>query len=309
MAEPVQYDVIIIGAGPAGLTAGIYTARARLSTLLIEIGLFGGQINNAELLENFPGFPNGIDGLELGKLMLEQAEKFGMKTLTAEVNSIEVKDNKKLVKTSEGDFEAGAVIIAGGAQRQKLNVPGESEFAGRGVSYCATCDGALFKNKAVAVIGGGNAAVSEALHLARFASRVVLIHRRDQLTAQVIIQERAAAEPKISILYCTVIEAIEGDQFVKSIKLNNVKSGAKSTLPVDGVFVSIGSKPATDYVKGLLNLDQYGYIITNGNMETNVPGIYAAGDIRANSPRQAITAAGDGATAAVHIERSHHTRK
>lgn len=309
MAEPAYYDVIIIGAGPAGLTAAIYTARARLNTLLVEIGLFGGQINNAELLENFPGFPDGIDGLELGGLMLKQAEKFGLKTLTGEVTGIEIKNGKKIVKTSEGDFAADSVIIAGGSQRQKLGVPGENEFAGKGVSYCATCDGALFKDRVVAVVGGGNAAVSEALHLARFASKVIVIHRRSELTAQAIIQERAFAEPKITFLLDTTIDAIEGEQFVRSLKLNNTKTGAKSTLEVSGIFVSIGSKPATDYVKGVLQLDPLGYVVTNEKMETSVPGIYAAGDIRANSARQAITAAGDGATAAVNIERSHHTRK
>src|ERR1035437_2428564 len=182
MAEPVQYDVIIIGAGPAGLTAGIYTARARLNTLLVENGLYGGQINNTEHIENFPGFPDGIDGMELGSLMKKQAEKFGLKTLTGEVTGIEVKNGEKIVKTSEGDFAADSVIIAGGSQRQKLEVPGEKEFAGKGVSYCATCDGAFFKDRVVAVVGGGNAAVSEALHLTRFASKVILIHRRSELT-------------------------------------------------------------------------------------------------------------------------------
>jgi thioredoxin reductase (NADPH) len=309
MVEPVQYDVIIIGAGPAGLTAGIYTARARLNTLLVENGLYGGQINNTEHIENFPGFPEGIDGLELGGLMMKQAEKFGLKTLTGEVTGLEVKDGKKIVKTSEGDFAADSVIIAGGSQRQHLEVPGEKEFAGKGVSYCATCDGAFFKDRVVAVVGGGNAAVSEALHLARFASKVVLIHRRSELTAQAIIQERAFAEPKLTFLWDTVIEAIEGEQFVRSIKLNNTKTGAKSTLEVSGVFVSVGSKPATGYVKDFLQLDPFGYIVTNEMMETSVPGIYAAGDIRANSARQAITASGDGATAAIAIERSHHTRK
>jgi thioredoxin reductase (NADPH) len=309
MPEPTQYDVIIIGAGPAGLTAGIYTARARLNTILVENGLYGGQINNTEHIENFPGFPDGIDGMELGSLMRKQAEKFGVKMLTGEVTGLEIKNDTKIVKTSEGDFAADSIIIAGGSQRQKLDVPGEREFAGKGVSYCATCDGAFFKDRIVAVVGGGNAALTEALHLARFASKVIVIHRRSQMTAQFIIQERANAEPKITLLLDTVIEAVEGEQFVRSIKLNNTKTGAKSTLEVSGVFVSIGSKPATDYVKGILQLDPFGYIVTNEKMETNVPGIYATGDIRANSARQAITAAGDGATAAVNIERSHHTRK
>lgn len=309
MAEPTEYDVIIIGGGPAGLTAAIYTARNRMRTLLVETGMWGGQINNTEHIENFPGFPEGIDGMQLGSLMLQQAEKFGLEKLTGEVTGIEIKDGKKLVKTTEGDFITDYVIIAAGSRRQKLNVRGERELSGKGVSYCATCDAAFFRDKPVAVVGGGNAAVSEALHLARFASSVTLIHRRDQLTAQEILQERAFGEPKIKVLWGTTVEEIEGDKFVTGIKLKNVKTGEMSKLEVSGIFVSIGSTPAASYAQGMLNMDKYGYIITDMKMETNVPGIFAVGDIRAESARQAITAAGDGATAAIYIERAHHTRK
>lgn len=308
MPERPRYEVIIIGAGPAGLTAGIYASRARLNSLLVERGLFGGQINNAERIENFPGFPEGIDGLELGRLMLEQATRYGLKTVTAEATGVELQEGQKIIKTTEGDFQTRAVIIAGGSQRQKLGVPGEKVFTGKGVSYCATCDAAFFRDQPVAVVGGGNGAVSEALHVARFASKVTVIHRRSELTASRILQERALAEPKIQFLWDTTVEAIEGEQFVRKLRLNQQKNGGESSLEVAGIFVAIGSKPATDYLKGILQLDNIGYIITNEKMETKVPGILAAGDIRYNSARQAITAAGDGATAAVYVDRYLHQK-
>ncbi len=308
MSERPLYEVIIIGAGPAGLSAGLYTSRGRLKSLLIERGLFGGQINNTERIENYPGFPEGIDGLKLGQLMLEQATKYGLETVTAEVTGIELQGEHKIVKTTEGDFEARAIIIAGGSQRQKLGVPGEEEFTGRGVSYCATCDAAFFRDQPVAVVGGGNAAVSEALHLARFASKVTLIHRRGELRASPILQERVNAEPKIQFLWNTTVEAIEGEQFVRRLQLKQLQTGVKSALEVAGIFVSIGFKPDTDYLRGILTLDKDGHIITNEKMETTVPNIMAAGDIRSNSARQAIAAAGDGATAAVYIERSLHEK-
>ncbi len=303
MVEKLNYEVVIVGGGPAGLTAGIYTARARLNSLLIEKALIGGLIVYAERIENFPGFPEGISGFELGQLMHQQATKYGLKTVTAEAIGIELKEDEKVVKTHDGDFTAKAVIIAGGSTRQKLGVPGEEEFTGKGVSYCATWDAPLFQIQPVAVIGGGNAAVSEALHAAKFASKVVLIHRRDQLRATLILQERALAEPKIEFLWNTTIDEIEGEGFVKRLRLNQVKTGEKSTLEVAGVFVSIGFKPDTGFLKGIVPLDPVGHIITNKKMETEVPGIFAAGDIRQDSGRQAITAAGDGATAAIYAER------
>ncbi|MBI2328068.1 MAG: thioredoxin-disulfide reductase [Chloroflexi bacterium] len=304
MDDNLDYDVVIIGGGPAGLTAGLYAARGKLNSLLIEKAVIGGQITNAGLIENFPGFPEGIDGFELGQLMQQQAEKYGLKIISAEVTGIELKeDSQKVVKTTEGDFETKAVIIAGAASRQKLGVPGEEEFTGRGVSYCATCDGPLFQDRAVAVAGGGNAAITEALHLAKFASRVIVIHRRDQLRATAILQERAFAEPKIEFLWDTTIEKIEGENFVKRLRLKQVKTGEKSTLEVAGVFVSIGFKPDTDYIKNVVPLDIVGHVITNEKMETEIPGVFAAGDIRHDSARQAVTAAGDGATAAIYAER------
>ena len=303
MVDKRNYNVIIIGAGPAGLTAGLYTSRARFNSLLIEKALIGGQITNAERIENFPGFPEGISGFELGQLMHQQATKFGLETLTAEVTAIEIRGDEKVVKTTEGGFIARALIMAGGSKRNTLGVPGEEEFTGKGVSYCATCDAPFFSEQPVAVIGGSDAAVTEALHLAQFASKVVVIHRRDQLRAAAISKERAFAEPKIEFLWDTTVEKIEGKNFVKRLRLNQVKTGEKSTLEVGGVFVSIGAKPDTDYLKGILPLDPVGHIITNEKMETKIPGIFAAGDIRQDSARQAITAAGDGATAAIYAQR------
>jgi len=294
-----EYDVIIIGGGPAGLTAGIYTARDRLNSLLIEMGIIGGKITEAELVDNYPGFPKGVSGIELTKLMHEQATKYGLKTIFAEVTSLKIKGGQKIIKTTDGDFIARAVIVAGGSERGKLGIPGEKEFTGKGVSYCATCDGPFFKDKTVAVVGGGNAAIYEALHLTKFASKVTVIHRRDRLRATVVVQEKAFAEPKIEFLLSTVAKAIEGKDFVQKLKLQNVKTEKQSTLEVAGVFMAVGLKPNTEYLKNTLPLDEGGHIITDEQMKTKIPGIFAAGDIRSNSIRQTVAAAGDGAIAAI----------
>lgn len=298
-----EYDVIIIGGGPAGLTAGLYTSRARLSSLLIERGLFGGQIVEAEQVENYPGFPEGISGYELGQLLYEQAIKYGLEAIIADVNGIELREGQKIVNTPDDSFTTKAIIVASGSERSKLGIPGEKEFTGKGVSYCATCDAAFFQQQPVAVAGGGDAAITEALHLAKFASRVTVIHRRDQLRASRILQEKAFAEPNIEFLWHTVVEAIEGEGLVNRLKLSQVKTGEKSVFPVSGIFISVGLIPNTGYLKGLLPLSGTGDIITNERMETGIPGIFAAGDIRHNSARQAITAAGDGATAAIYAEK------
>jgi len=298
-----KYDVVIIGGGPAGLTAGLYTARARLSSLLIEKGIVGGKIAEAGRVDNYPGFPEGISGLELSGLMHQQAIKYGLETVTAETTAIELENKRKVVKTTNGNFIARAVIIAGGSERQKLGVPGEKEFTGKGVSYCATCDAPFFKGKSVAVTGGGDVAIYEALHLAKFAAKVTIIHRRDKLRATAILQEKAFSEAKIDFLWHTVVETIEGKDLVERIRLRQVTTGESSVLEVAGIFVSIGLKPNTDYLKGVLPLDTTGHIITNKNMETEVPGIFAAGDIRSGSIKQAIAAAGDGATAAIYAKK------
>lgn len=298
-----EYDVVIIGGGPAGLSAGLYASRARLSSLLIERGLFGGQIVNAEQVDNYPGFPKGISGYELGQLMYEQATAYGLDAIMAEVTGLDIQEKQKVVKTAEDALTAKAVIVAGGSERSKLNIPGEKEFTGKGVSYCATCDAAFFIDKPVIVVGGGDAAVTEALHLVKYASSVTVIHRRDQLRASRIAQEKAFSEPKIKFLWNTVAEKIEGEELVNRIRLRQVQTGEKSVMEIAGIFVSVGLKPNTGFLKGILPLSDTGDIIANERMETPIPGIFAVGDIRHNSARQAITAAGDGATAAIYAEK------
>jgi thioredoxin reductase (NADPH) len=298
-----RYEVIIIGGGPAGLTAGLYCSRSRFSTLLIEKGIIGGQITNAERVENYPGFPEGIPGIRLGQLVHEQATKYGLETFSAEVLGAIPAARQSLVSTSEGDFASESIIIASGAQYRKLGVPGEDALMGKGVSYCATCDGPLFKGKEVAVVGGGDAAVTEALYLSKFASSVKVIHRRSELRASKIVQERVMAEPGIEFIWDTVINEIEGDGIVRQLVLKSAKDARMSVLEVAGVFVAVGSEPNSAQWRGLLPLDEGGYIITNELMETSIPGIFAAGDVRHNSARQVITAAGDGATAAMSAAR------
>jgi len=298
-----EYDVIIIGGGPAGLSAGIYASRARLRTLLIEKGMFGGLIANAELVENYPGFPEGISGFDIGERMSKQASKFGLETLSAEVTGVDLLKDIKTIHTTEGNFSARAVIIASGAERKRLGVPGEDIFINRGVSYCATCDGALFKDRVVAIVGGGDSAVEEALFLTRFASKVIIVHRRNQLRASKMAQERALSNKKIDPMWDTVIEEIKGDNKVSQLVVRNVKTGATAQIVADGVFVYVGQNPNTGFLKGQLPLDKEGYIITDDRMGTQIKGVYAVGDIRKNSARQVITAAGDGATAAISAEK------
>jgi len=298
-----EYDVIIIGGGPAGLTAGIYSSRASLRTLLIERGMFGGQIANTDMVENYPAFPDGISGFELGELMYRQAMRFGLEMIAADVTGVDLKGDTKLVGTSQDEFSARAVIIAAGAERRKLGVPGEDTFANRGVSYCATCDGALFRDSVVAVVGGGESAVEEAIFLARFASKVIIIHRRDRLRASKLTQSHAESNKKIEFLWDTVVDEIKGDDRVSELIVHNVKSGETFSLNVQGIFIYVGQHPNTRYLHGQIPLDEEGRIITNEKMETAVKGVFAAGDIRTNSARQAITAAGDGATAAISAEK------
>lgn len=298
-----NHQVIIIGGGPAGLTAGLYCSRSRLNTLLVERGIIGGQIVNAERVENYPGFPKGISGLQLGQLIYEQASGYGLEILAADVTGAVPGKRNHVVRTAEGDFTSESIIIASGSQYRKLGVAGEDRFVGRGVSYCATCDGPLFKDKPVAVVGGGDAAITEALYLSRFASSVKVIHRRSELRANRIIQERALAEPKIELIWDSVVMEIQGDGVVGQVTLKDTKDGRISVLELAGVFVAIGSEPNSAVWQGLLPLDGGGYIVTNEMMETKIPGVFAVGDVRHNSARQAITAAGDGATAAVLAER------
>ena len=293
-----EYDVVIIGAGPAGLTAGIYTARDRFSTLVIERGIIGGNITTADDVENYPGFPEGITGFDLTAKMHEQATKHGAEVINANIDKLEVSGAKKIVHTSEGVFTARAVIIASGTERTKLNTPGEEELTGRGVSYCATCDGPFFKGKTIAVIGGGNAALSEALHLTKFAAKVYLVHRRDAYRATVAVVEKIEKNNKIEPILDTVVTKIIGESKVSGIEIKNVKEGKTTNLDIDGIFIAVGLVPNTGFVKGMVEMDQQGSIIVNEKLESSLSGIFAAGDVRANSVRQVVTAAGDGAHAA-----------
>ena len=297
MAE-IKYEVVIIGGGPAGLTAGLYTARAGLKSLLIERGAFGGQIINAPLVENYPGFPDGISGAELGALMHQQAAKYGLKTETTSVTAIKAGKRHKVI-TEKGSFEAEAVIIAVGSEYRKLGVPGEETLVGHGVSYCATCDGFFFRRREVAVVGGGDAAITDALELTQHASKVYVIHRRDQLRAGEVLRKRAMAQPKIKFIWDTIVEEIVGGEVVKALKLHNVKTRKSSTLEVAGVFVAVGLKPNSQPFADVLKLTKAGHIVTDETMTTSAPGIFAAGDVRLASARQIASAVGDGATAAL----------
>lgn len=294
-----RYQVIIIGGGPCGFTAGLYSSRAGLKTLMLEANMFGGQIVNSSLLENYPGFPDGISGFELMDLMKKQAEKYGLVARLSEVSSI--KPGKvHIVITEEAIYEADAVIIATGANYTKMGLENETRLTGRGVSYCATCDGFFFTGKEVAVVGGGDTAITDALELAHHASKVSIIHRRDQLRAGDVLQKRAFEQPKINVIWDSVVDDIVGDEMVTALKIKNVKTGNISDLSVDGVFVAIGSKPNSKNFTGIVDADDAGYIIVDQRMATSVPGIYAAGDVRQNSNRQVSTAVGDGAAAAIN---------
>ena len=297
-----SYEVIIIGGGPAGLSAGLYTSRAGLRSLLVERGIFGGQMVNATLVENYPGFPKGISGAELGSLMHQQAIRYGLEVVTAEVTGL-APGQPYNASTTEGSFEAAAIIIAAGSQYRKLGVAGEEKLLGRGVSYCATCDGFLFRDKEVAVIGGGDTAITDALELSRHTKKVYVIHRRDQLRAGKVLQERAFAHPKLEFIWNTVVEEVLGDRLLEGLELRNVKTGQEAKLKVDGLFVAVGLMPNSQCFRSIVEVDDVGYIIVDDSMSTSAPGVFAAGDIRRDSARQIAAAVGDGATAALSAFR------
>jgi thioredoxin reductase (NADPH) len=298
-----ECQLVIIGGGPAGLTAGIYAGRARLSTVLIEREILGGQITYTPLLENYPGFPDGISGNEIGELMEKQARAQGIEIVSDEVTGLEFRPEGKLVKAASETCLARAVILAGGCRRVMLNAPGEKEFTGRGVFYCATCDGPMYRDKPVGVVGGGDAAVTEALFMTKFASSVTIIHRRNQLRASKVLQERAISNPKIKFAWDSIVKEVKGDKMINGVTLQNPSTGQTSRLDVGGLLVAIGHVPNTEFLKGVVNLDEAGYVMVNDMMATSVPGVFAAGDIRHNSIRQAVSAAGDGGAAAVAAER------
>jgi thioredoxin reductase (NADPH) len=297
------YDLVIIGDGPAGLTAGIYASRARLRTVILEKLYPGGHAASTSIVENYPGFPEGIGGPELMELFAKQARKFGCEIKSEEVLSLELAEGKKIVKTANAEYTAKSVIIASGSQPNLLGVPGEEKFKGRGLSFCATCDAPLFKGKTVAVAGGGDSAAEEALQLAKFAEKVLLIHRRDALRAARILQERVFAQKKIEVLLSSVVTALEGDKRIESIRVKNLISSEEKKIPVSGVFLHIGYTPSTEFIKFPIEKDQAGAIITDANCQTSVPGLFAAGDVRSKLLRQIVTAAADGATAAFAAER------
>ncbi len=300
---PNTYEVIVIGGGPAGLTAGLYAARSRFSTLVIENALFGGQMTTTDLIENYPGFPEGITGNELSRLMEEQAKRFGVKTVAQEVVEVSLKEDMKVVKTYESSYLCESLILCTGTEYRKLGVPGETEFTGKGVSFCSTCDAAFFKECQIVVVGGGDSALTEAIYLTRFAKEVKVIHRRDALRGTKIYQERAFANPKIKFVWNSVIQEIKGNKTVESVLVKNVKTNEVTMLEAEGVFVFVGLMPRTQFLKGLVKTDEAGYIVTDENCETSIKGIFAAGDCRKRLLRQISTAVGDGATAAFAVEK------
>ena len=295
-----EFDTIILGGGPGGFAAGIYAARGAVSTAIIDISMLGGQPSNYLELENYPGFSN-IGGYELMEKFEEHADKFGVnKFPMQEIVSVDLLSNPKVIITKESEFRAKSVIIATGAKPMRLGVPGEEEFIGRGVSFCAVCDGAFYKDKTVAVVGGGNSAVEEAMYLTKFASKVYLIHRRNELRADKIVQERAFKNDKLEFVWDTIVKEIKGKELVNSLIIENVKSGEVSELSVNGIFPYIGILPNVDNFSGQIAQDQKGFIITDETMKTSVDGVYAVGDVRVTPLRQVITAASDGAVGAVY---------
>jgi thioredoxin reductase (NADPH) len=297
------YEVIIIGGGPAGLTAGLYASRARLSTLLIENGLFGGQMTTTETIDNYPGFPQGVTGDELSRLMEEQAKRFGLKAVNQEVEAVKLEGDLKQVQTSESSYLCETLIISTGTEYRKLGVSGEKEFAGKGVSYCATCDGAFFQDSRIIVVGGGDSALTEALFLTKFVKELTIIHRREALRATKIYQEKAMANAKIKFLWNSVVQEIKGDSVVRSVVVKNVKTGETKEFETEGAFLFVGLVPRTQFLKGLVQMDEAGYIITNDQCETSEKGVFAAGDCRKKLLRQVATSVGDGATAAFAAEK------
>ena len=295
----MHYDIIIIGSGPAGLAAGLYAARGQMRTLILEKGGFGGQIATSWEVENYPGAPADTTGPSLTERMREQCVDFGVEFQTEEFKYFEKTGQTFEVTTSSTVYQTKAIIVATGAQPKLLGCPGELEFRGLGVSYCATCDANFFRNLEIAVVGGGDTAIEEAIYLTKFASKVTVIHRRDKLRAAKVFQERAMENEKIRFVWDSVVEEIKGDGLVQSIVVKNVKDGALTEIPVQGVFVYVGQIPHTQYFVGTLEKDARDYLITDEDMCTNIPGVFAAGDVRRKSLRQVVTAAGDGAIAAV----------
>ncbi|SDY09065.1 thioredoxin-disulfide reductase [Eubacterium barkeri] len=301
MVEKI-YDVIIIGGGPGGYTAALYCARACMSTLVLEKLSAGGQMATTSQVDNYPGFEDGVDGFDLGEKMKLSAERFGAETVLGEVRSLDLEGNIKTVVSSEGNFKSKTVIIATGASPRQMGVEGEEGLIGRGVAYCATCDGMFYKDRNVLVVGGGNSAVADALFLSKICKSVTIVHRRDTLRATKTYLKPLERAENIKILWDSKISHIDYGDVVNGAEIENIKTGIKSYLPCDGIFVAVGRIPNTDLVKGQIDLDPQGYIVADESTKTNLSGVYAVGDVRTKALRQIITAAADGATASKYIE-------
>ncbi len=297
------FDLVVLGGGPAGLTAGLYGGRARLNTILLEGAAVGGQMTTTDEIDNYPGFPKGITGAQLTQLMEEQARAFECKIISEMATEVFAGGETKTVKTVQNEYRGRALILCPGTEYRKLGIPGEEEFTGRGVSYCATCDAAFFKNSKIVVVGGGDSALTEALFLRRFAREITIIHRRDSLRAERIYQEKAFAEPKINFLWDTVVEEICGNQTVEKVRVRNVKTRKVREFSTEGVFMFVGVVPKTAFLKDVVELDQWGYIVTDNSCRTSIKGVFAAGDARKSFLKQIATAVGDGATAAFAAEK------
>jgi thioredoxin reductase (NADPH) len=301
--EKTKYDIIIIGAGPAGYTAGIYSSRARHNTLLISGILPGGQLMNTTDVENYPGFDEGIMGPDLMITMRKQAEKMGTKIIDDEVVSVDFKSKPLKVSTASNTFETNSVIVCTGANPRKIGLDGEKTFAGKGVSYCATCDGAFFKDQEIIVVGGGDSAMEEATFLTKFASTVHIVHRRDEFRASKIMQERVLSNEKIKVHFNCTVEEIEGDEKFQKVILKNVKKDAPFALEAGGLFVAIGHEPNSKIFEGQVELDENGYVVLKNNTETSITGVFCAGDVHDHRYRQAVTAAGFGCMAAIDADK------
>lgn len=303
--ESTYHDLVILGGGPAGLTAGLYAARSRLDVVLLEGKTCGGQLMTYEMVENYPGFPEGIEAPDLVQRMVDQAIRFGLKIVKDKALSIEIHTDKpeKTVVLKDGVIRCKSIIVASGAHARKIDVEGEKRLTGKGVSYCATCDGAFFEDCIISVVGGGDQAVEEGLYLTKFGRQVNIIHRRNELRATKVIQEKAFNNPKIKFIWDTVVTGIHGEELVESVTLKNLKTGDVSQMATDSVFVFVGTLPSSEFLNNAVSLDKDGFIIVNKEMETNVPGIYAAGDVISKRLRQISSSVGEGAVAAFNAEK------